>query len=189
MITQRQANYTLNVGLHVFILFTFLTVFFFLIASRLAKESINKAFGSVIETQTDRLLSKVDEVDQELGQFKVNWNEVDKTAKNIQAKSQGELPNIKHNNHRLKFVAIGMIVSLGLLLIALYVYFRFYLGHNVSLKHIFVENLVIFIFIGLVEYMFFMHIAKKYIPVSPAFVSTTVLNRIKYQLGKSMVNE
>ena len=55
--------------------------------------------------------------------------------------------------------------------------------HNIEVKHILLENIIIFSFIGFIEYMFFANIAAKYIPVTPDILTTTALDRIKTKLS------
>jgi hypothetical protein len=180
------ADYVLNISLHVLILFVFLSVFFFQYASKLASDSINSALGSVIDTQLDKLLDTVDEVDNRTTKYDINWEEVDKLAKNVEDSSQDDLPEIEDNNKHLKKIAIIMSITLLTIFVSFYVYFRFIKGLKVSLGNVIIENLIFFSFIGVIEYLFFVKIAAKYIPVTPDFVSTTLLDRIKYNVDKTI---
>lgn len=189
MVSQAQADYSLNIGLHVFILFTFLTIFFFAYISKLSKKSIQQAFSSIIDKQVAKLLTQVDHWDKKLKQVNVDWKEVDKLAKKIVANAQGELPEIEKNNKRLKIVSLVMIVSLLALLIGMYVYFKFVKGYDVHLGRIFMENIVIFAFIGAIEFYFFKNIASKYVPVTPDFVATSILERVKDRVSHSLLDK
>ena len=70
-----------------------------------------------------------------------------------------------------------MVLSLFILLVGMIIIYK-YLGYNLHLREIFIENIVIFAFVGLIEYLFFTQIASKYIPVTPDVAGTTILQRI-----------
>jgi hypothetical protein len=108
-------------------------------------------------------------------------------AKKLETESQGDLPAIIAHNNRLKLVGLGMIIGLATALLISYVYFRWVRKYDISLREIIVENIVIFIFVGAVEYFFFTRIAAKYIPVTPEYVSTSILDRIKYRLNQALL--
>ena len=187
MITTEEANYIVNITLHVLILFTFLTIFFFVYASKLAKKSINKSLTSIVNDETKEFLNEIDEWDKKLDPNiypSINWEEAYKLSQKLKESSQDENPEIVKNNYKLKLFGIAMIAGLLLLFIGLYLYYRFFLNLDVNLGHIFIENIVIFAFIGAIEAYFFINIASKYIPVTPDFVATTVLERIKNNIKK-----
>jgi predicted PurR-regulated permease PerM len=189
MTAQRQANYIINIGLHVYILFSFLTVFFFLYASKLAKKSINHALDDLINKETEKFLSKLDEMDAKISEIEIDWKEMEKIAYNIEQNSQGTMKSITKHNDNLRKFAIGVIIGFGILLLCLYVYFRMVKGYKVHVGSILLENLVIFSFIGLIEYLFFTRIASKYIPVTPDFVTESLLERIKYQISNRLTSQ
>jgi hypothetical protein len=180
------AEYVLNISLHVLILFVFLSVFFFQYASKLASDSINNALGSVIDTQVDKLLDTVEEVDNMTTKYDIDWQEVDKLAKNVEESSEDDLPEIEKTNKQLKKIAMIMSIVLLSIFVSFYVYFRFIKGLKVSLTSVIIENLIFFSFIGVIEYLFFVKIAAKYVPVTPDFVSTTLLDRVKYNVDKTI---
>jgi hypothetical protein len=46
-------------------------------------------------------------------------------------------------------------------------------------KEVVIENLITFTFVGIVEFMFFKHIAFKFIPVAPSFISQQFLEKVQ----------
>jgi len=189
MITQLQANYTINIGLHVIILFTFLTIFFFTFVSKLESKSIQNALSDIIDEKTEQILTEIDGWEKKLNvdKLSINWEKVNDIAKQIEANSQGELPEITKQNKNLKNISIGLVVGLFVLFIIVYLFFHFGLHYQIQIGSILLENAIIFFFVGIVEYLFFMNIAAKYIPVTPEFVSTTILERIKERLAYSLL--
>lgn len=177
------ADYILNISVHVLILFTFLTIFFFVYVSKLSSDSINNALTHTIRTQMDTMLNKLDELDTKIQKYDIPWKDIDKMAIDISDKAQDDLPEIIANNKKLKIQSFYMITFLFVVLIGIICYYKFYKKVDINLKYILVENLIFFIFIGIIEALFFIKIASKYIPVTPDFVSTTLLDRLKYNIN------
>lgn len=189
MVTEPEANYIFNTVLHVLILFTFLNVFFFTFASKLISKSIQKELDGIIDKQVYKILDQLDTMEKRLGVDGVvfNWSEIDKLAKKIESNAQGVLPEIVKSNARLKKLGLGIIISILILLILIYVYFRVINGYHINLKEIIAENIIIFGFVALLEFIFFTKIASKFIPVTPNFVSMSILERIKYRLNLAVL--
>ena len=66
--TDSQASYQINIGLHVLILFTFLTVLFFAFISKLEQKSVSNALESVIHNEVGEALTRVNK------DAKKEWN-------------------------------------------------------------------------------------------------------------------
>ena len=56
------------------------------------------------------------------------------------------------------------------------------LCHQIPMKHIIIENLIIFAGIGVVEFLFFKNIILKYVPVQPSFIMSYLFNSVKNKL-------
>jgi len=180
IITERQANYSVNITLHVLILFTFLSVFFFAYISKLTEKSVSDSLNSMIKEETENMLDYINGWDQQLNPENptINWEGVNDLAQEIQDSSEGTPKEIEDNNERLKKLSFYMILGLVVLLIGMIVFYQVRLGYKIEMKEILIENIVIFSFIGLIEYLFFTQIAVKYVPVTPDVASTTILQRI-----------
>ena len=192
MISEENAKYTIDITIHIFILFTFLSIFFFTFASKLAKQSINDALTGIINVQVEQMLTNVDKWDKKIAPISypnINWNVANKIAKKIEVNAQGELPDIVANNKKLLWIGIGIITNLFIFVVALYIYFRFVKLYDINIGRIITHNIILFIFIGIIEYFFFTLIAAKYIPVTPDFVASTLLDRIKYKVSQLVMNK
>jgi len=175
---QPQANFAMNIGLHVLILFTFLTVFYFVYISKLTEKTVKDSFDNLINSNIKDILTQVDTMDKKSGnKLNIDWVAFNNYAKKLVNESQGVSPEIESNN-KLKFLAIGMIVLLVLVLFGLFFFFKWQ-GYRIKWWPIIKENLIIFSFVGVIEFLFFQKIAAAYIPVTPDFVATSVLERIK----------
>jgi hypothetical protein len=89
---------------------------------------------------------------------------------------------INYNNNSLKYVSIAISVTILVLVFLIYFYYNYLLGKDIDISYILKENIIIFIFIGAIEFLFFKNIASKYIPIFPVDISTTLLERIKYNI-------
>lgn len=178
MVSAQQVNYWLNIGLHVLILFTFLTILFFVYISRVETKAVSDAVNSTIKEQTGKVLSEIDET--AAGSVtKDDWHKIRDIAIKIQADSQGELPEIKQNHKNLKITASIVIVVLFLVLAAIFLYYGVKKGHKIHIKKILTENAIVFACIGAIEFMFFTKVAAKYVPVTPDVMASTALERIR----------
>ena len=176
-------NFSLDIVLHVLILFTFLTIFFFAYVSKLEKQSLDNTVSNVINNNTDVFLTKFDEFTKKYD-VKVKWNIINNIADNLVKNSQGEVPEIKQNNYRLfKDSVIAIIVGFIVFIISV-IFLKYYMNYDVHIGHIILLNIVIFSITGIIEYLFFMNVASKYIPVTPDVISNTILERLKYILNK-----
>ena len=178
MVTTTQVNYTLNISLHILILFSFLTIFFFSFISHLEQKSVDEALTSAINGQVGQLLTKLDGFSQDF--INIDWKTINDVAEKIQKDAVGALPAVKKNHRKLLIVGISMIVGLFVIFSSIYVYFGVYKGVNINWKKIVIENLIVFSFVGIIEYLFFTTVASKYVPVTPDLLSKTILDRIKY---------
>lgn len=171
-----KTSLTINIIIHTLILFIFLSVFFFNYISMKEQEALNR--------QVDILSSKIPDIlnlikERDTNKF-INW-------KVLKQKAQEEIQNddldidsyIQENNKNLKYISIIIILSLFILTLSIYLYNNYILDKKIDMLYIIKENIVIFIFIGLIEFLFFKNVASKYVPIFPVEISTTILERIK----------
>jgi putative flippase GtrA len=183
MVTTTQVNYTLNISLHILILFSFLTIFFFAFISHLEQKRVDDSLTSAINDQIGQVLDNMDKYAPTSG-IKINWKTLNDIGEKIQKDAIGALPEVKKNHRKLLIVGISMIIGLFVLFSSLYVYFGVYKGVNINWKKILIENLIVFGFVGIIEYLFFTNVASKYVPITPDLLSNTILDRVKYHLYK-----
>lgn len=185
MISPTIANYTINIGIHVMVLFSFLTIFFFVYISSLEKQNINKALDNLVNQQISSILYQVETT---LHPSSDEWKNLDNIAKQMQKDAQGELPAITRNNRLLIYYGIGCIVTIFIVIVGLYFYYTNVLHIDINLTHIIMENSITFMFIGVIEFLFFTYIASQYIPVPPDVATTTVLERAKHNINEYLLS-
>ena len=95
--------------------------------------------------------------------------------KNIFAKENSE----RNNNNNLITKILFLIITAFIIMLILVVATNKLMCGHLSMKEILIENVIIFIFIGIVEMTFFLKIALKYIPAYPSTFSKIVLKTLK----------
>jgi hypothetical protein len=177
-------EYGINISLHILILITFLTVFFFSYISKLTEKQLKKELNSTIEKQTTHILDKFDKLTS--SNVPIDWKMVDEEADKIIQKYNEKIPEIIKNNKKVFKTSMYSIAFLCILFIGSVIYFKYYKKYNIDLSHIITENVILFSFIGVLEYLFFSKIASKYVPITPDFIQNTILDRIKYIVDRSI---
>lgn len=172
-------SFGINLMCHTFILLTFLTIFFFLIISKLTESHIDDEIKSVLTKSTQQFLVKLDKKDKD---HIINWTVLGNLAGQAKVHYEGESAVVQEHNQHLYDNCVMVLVLFALSIISLVVFF---LLQNVDLrlKFIMVENFVIFALVGMVEIYFFMNIASKYVPVLPDVAINTVVSRLKHDLN------
>ncbi len=154
-------NLFFSVYLHIFLLFSFLTIFFWVVISKTETRTINNEIVSGI----DKNLKNI-HISSDL--FK------DDAANYIQKYYQGENSVVKRNNDKLLTFNIAFII---LLLIGFLtgIFVRYILcGKGINWTEVILENIIILVLVGGIEYYFFMNIASKYVPVLPSYLPNVV---------------
>lgn len=185
MLLENDVNYSTNIFLHVFILFTFLTIFFFTFISNLTKQNVQDAFSDIIDKEVEQLLTGLDGWDKRANPKNypnIDYVQLDDLAKKIIANARDGDAAINKNNTRLLWIGIGSVIGLFVLMTAFVLYFSKVKKYNIHLGKTILENIVMFTLVGGIEVYFFLKIVSKYIPVTPDYVGKTILERIKYHI-------
>lgn len=189
MITQENSNMTINILMHVFILFSFLSIFFLTYGRKIAEETITKELNSNVDEQTHAFLDTINSLYEKnnLSGYNVKWSTVKEMAEKIKSNSGKATPEIKLNNYTVTNYTIITCVLLLCLIFIVIIYTKFYKNIEIDLVTILVENVVIFIAVAAMEYYFFSNIIIKYIPVDPMFVQNSILEKIQSNLNKYII--
>lgn len=179
MLTTKRVNLGLHIGLHVVILFSFLTVFFFLYMSKIEKNSTDDAIGNIIDSEISSTMSEIYKWDKTIEPDKeiIDWNSVKKKAQKLIDDNRNDNKKVFAHNKKLVMVSIIIIVTIVLTWIGLAFYFS--KSYDINFTKIFIENGIIFLFVGVLEFLFFTNTASKYIPVSPDFATQVIIDNIK----------
>ena len=159
--------------LHMVILFTILTALFLLLISKLEKEIFDREIHDNLSNTLVTSLQKA----YKYGSLKTILQTI--PLDRLQTfYSQPSQENEIYN----KWLQISMFLTIGflitiILILSLFLYFT--CGKMIPLWHIVEENIIIFIIVGTFEAIFFLLIARKYIPCPPSFMMTTFFDDLK----------
>ena len=161
-------NFIVNYFIHAFILFTFLSIFFIFYITKLTK----KAFVEEITKLIESAMSSI--------KMPFNWKNLD--SFNLSKLAEIYLKpdqTIEMYNGLLinALIIVNIIMWIGLIVIISIL--KFYNWEHLDLSVILLENFLIFIFIGIIEFLFFTQIAFKYVPIKPSFMKTQLLHNIQ----------
>lgn len=179
---EHQLHEGLNIGFHVWILFTFLTIFFFKFITRRERETITHELNSEIKNQVKVILDNVVSGYEYIGE-EPDWDAINQIATNIEKKYNGKDPEIDIHNQKLLNLAIGISVGIFALLIGFILYFGVYKEYNLKLKDVLIDNVVIAIFVGIIELLFFLKVALNFSPITKSEMITDIIDRTQHNIN------
>lgn len=175
VLVSEEMKFVLNVFVHSLIIFTFLTLFFMLYVRKLMKGAFENEIGSLIKDNLGGTVDLMDEASKKKLGMLLKYINVDKFIEMYKKPSD----YVEEYNKWIERGAIGIVIFSVILLTVIVVILYYNCGKCVPLWEIFKENLIIFVFVGIVEYLFFTNIALKFIPAPPSLLTKTVIDKIK----------
>jgi len=170
-------SFLINLTLHVVILFTILGFLFMFYISKVARASILGEINSLMKSSFNDFITYLNNnppIKKEFDLYVQNLD-VDQLQNYYAGQSEATVVN---NNWVMRSI-ITTIIILVLTILLIVIILKFHCGFQIYLTRIVIINMIIFIFVGVIELLFFVNIISKYIPVKPSFVITTLLNEIK----------
>ena len=158
-------NLFYSVYLHTFLLFVFLSIFFWTVISKTESRAINREMTNAAKDG--------------LKNFKIPSKYMTEANGNyLLGLYHGKNRTVERNNEQLLQMnfSITMIMLIGLIA-AVYVRYVF-CGKSFDILEVLSENALILILVGAVEYYFFTRVASKYVPVSPSYLPTVVKEKL-----------
>lgn len=158
-------NFFYSVYLHIFLLFCFLTIFFWLIISKTEAKTLNNEIVSGITEglKNVRISNQI---------FTSNGEDY------LIKFYEGQNSTVARNNKNLLQFNIAFIVMLLVGLLAC-IFVRYIIcGKNINWLEVIGENIIILLIVGGIEYYFFMNIASKYVPIMPSYLPNVVKKKI-----------
>lgn len=152
------SNLLISVTLHVFLLFVFLSILFWTVISPTETQSFTSKLDKSIND-----LNYTETVPKEVKEYLLAIYNTDDITQN-------------KNNSMLLLLNITIIVLLFIILIT-QIIFHHLRGGTVEYGKIILENIIILIFVGIIQFLFFKNIASHYIPVKPSYM-TDVIKKI-----------
>lgn len=153
------SNLIISITLHIFLLFVFLSILFWIIISPTESRSLTH--------ELDKSINEIDykqSVPKELKNYLLNVY----SNQNITQET---------NNTMLFHLNIIMIIFLFIILVT-QILFQSLSGSSIKYVEIISENVIILIFVGIIEFLFFKNIASHYIPVKPSYMTHVIEQNI-----------
>lgn len=158
-------NFFYSVYLHVFLLFCFLTIFFWFVISKTEAKTLNKEIVQGITNSLKNVNISTDIFTENADKY-------------LEEYYKGQDSTVARNNKNLQQFNIAFIVMLFIgFLASIYVRYIF-CGKNINWGEVIGENLIILLLVGGIEYYFFMNIASKYVPVMPSYLPKVVKKKL-----------
>lgn len=168
--------FSVDVLVHVTILFVFLTVFFMFYISKIMKSSIEKEVHENITNGISSLLNKFSS-----GTFNIKNLTKQLPLDNI-AKKYDEPSDVVTVNNKMVFTnAILTCVTLILTIFIICFIVKMSCNQCIPIMKILKENAILFTFIGVIEFLFFKFVALKYIPVEPSYIIKSAIETLQKQ--------
>ena len=173
----KNATYAgINITIHIIILFSFLSLFFFLYVSKVEEQAFRTEIGTLIDKNMTAILNEnkaytLSTIKSSLPYLKI-----------IQPQTDGMEKASMKQNMLIKFSAGFTVLMLIAISVSIILTLSFDCNKQVPLKKILLENTVTFIFVAILEYIFFTKIAMNYVPAPPTLMLKTILNTFKSSL-------
>jgi hypothetical protein len=172
---QNRVNIAADMGVHALILFTILTSFFLLYITKLTRHEITNQVSNLIEENVPKVINTGK---KELGpQFSLLLQNAPFEKIKNNYKKPDEYQEL--NNSWLKETLFLTNVGLFIIVTGTIMLMSFICGFDMKVIEIVKLNLITFTFVGIVEYLFFTHVAIKFVPTPPSLMLTSIFDNLK----------
>ena len=151
-------NLVLDYIIHLFILVLILCLIFFLFISKTERENLN----SSLESEINKSIGETPVIpDPVLGQQLKDLSNIYKGENSIET----------YYNQGLVNISIAVILCFFVGLVAVYWTMKLSAHKCPPIYYIIFKNILLFMLVGIVEYLFFVNVGEKYVPVNPSYIS------------------
>ena len=170
---EENINIIINVLFHMAILFTFLSILFWVYIRKVETDEVTSKLKDVTGDATQEILDRLPDIPG------VNWKKIidwsNSQISNASSTSKSTAETNKEVERNL-FIINGVLWGAAILSVIIVKSLKLY----IPLKWIIGQNAFIFIFIGALEFMFFTKVVSKYIPITPDQLIIDILNIFEY---------
>ncbi len=164
-----------NIVIHCIILFSFLSLFFYLYIANVAEKAMTKEIGKLIEEMIDSKMDKLSYEDKVKAVNSLRMMPLQSLLKRYEKKDPLKEENNTYNKLTAGIIVLGMIAVLFVMIMT----YTYRCNTDIHLEHILIENAAVFTFVMAIEFLFFFFIARNYIPIKPSMITTQIVERIK----------
>ena len=166
----RVDEWIIDIFIHIIILLAVLSIGFWTIIAKSEKDNLQGQVENQIDNLIDNYKAKGDE--QKI-LASIDYN---KLSNIYDGKPSKEVKDSNKSLLKLNIIIIGMLFFT---FIMIWIILNINCGKCIPVGKIFIENIGLFIIIGIIEVLFFINIATKFVPVEPSFMVNTVINHFK----------
>ena len=170
-------NVSTNIYVHVIFLFAILSVLFIFIISKLSTKVINTEIIHMVNEKLSETYANLNNTEKQNTKNMLNIIPLE-----LLTRYYTRPDKVKETNNKLLFNKILMLLIVLILVLFIIIGIAKLLCHNLPLKHILIENIIIFTGIGIVEFAFFYFIIFNYIPTKPSFIASYIIDYIKKKI-------
>lgn len=167
---------TINLLVHITLLFTFLLLLFKFLISNKESETSSRALKKEVKNQTIVLLDSINSFSNNT--YNIDWDQINTNVKKFASSGQFNKEFIERQNKKTLNTGWFILVALLITTVVYAIIFR----KIINFLDIAIDNIVVFSVVGLFEIYFFLNIVLKYIPIFPSDIGLTVLERLKNKL-------
>lgn len=173
-------TFIINCLLHIFILFLFLTLFFFIYIKNVEDNNYAKIVN-IYGNSLDKYLNSLNDNEKQGFCFILNKNPIDlnKIIKNNKSPNEYVLMN----NKWLKRICIIILSTLLFIIFLIIFIMNFIYKKSVNIFEILLENLIVSIIVGTIEVGFFIFVAQNYVVTTPATIGDSIINDLEKNLN------
>lgn len=170
----------INIYMHVLILFCFLTLFYIFVISKIETNLMTTEINSQISNGLNNSINNL--TPNESRNFKMLKVLPFDALKREYSKPDQSYTIYNTWLFRTAYIINGMLFFGFILSILLLTYSC---GNCTNLKNIILHNAIVFTLVGGVEYMFFTHIASKFVPTKPSLMINVFFQNLNTLFGSS----
>lgn len=161
-------NFIFSISVKILYLFIFLSCFFYIIVEKQVTNHLSDNISNMIY---DTYQSNVNKDDSQ--QYDILFNYY--SSSTLNDASELEEKTIKYNK-LLYYMNIVFIVFFIIIPIVIYYVSRFVFNKDIPIIQILIFNIILYALVGSIEYVFFVNIASKYIPVTNGDILNVIKN-------------
>lgn len=170
----------LNILLHVFLLFIILRTFFYHVVRQAEQEALQRQLRHSIQSTLGAALPRIDaslhgSLCEAIHRHRQTLDALDRFY------SQPS-PSTKVYNSWLNTSTLLVGLGLGLLFVAVYTSLRLACGYRGELIPLIFQNVVVFLVVGSLEFLFFRDVASQYVPVMPSYLYGEVVRDLQAKI-------
>ena len=169
MTTLHNQNFVFSVSIKILYLFIFLSCFFYIIVQKQVKEHLSDNISGML---SENYKTQIDKNNYNIDEYNLLFNYYSKSSLNDN--TELEKKTIKYNNLvfflNVTFIGFFIVIPIIIYYVSYYVF-----NKKIPIVQILIFNLILYTLVGIIEYIFFITVASKYVPVT----NGDILNVIK----------